>query len=192
MKPENETDRAVAFVRDFIRADLETDVARNMTDAAEYSRRLQALKEFFASDVSPGHPLVISTELDDDVRTALEAQARGLKPRVLFKIKRWLHPREGTIYQAYLSSTAPSKTKGYFESLLVKGHDGRFRIVGRYSVCRACFASGKHGGKRCPDCYAPGWDYREGLKLKTFGKAQETQRFEPPTNTAFLPEYEAD
>jgi hypothetical protein len=191
MDAKTELEGLLAFLRDYISADHETEVARyTERDQKEYLTRIRHLEQFFVN-VSTGLSASLP-EFDDEERAIFTAKAARLVPRSLFKVKKWQHPREGVLYQAYLGSPTPAKQKGYLTSVLVKKVRGDFKIVGRYAVCLACFATGRHGGKRCPDCSAPGWDYREGLKLKTFGKLQETLRLEAPTNPAFLSEYESD
>jgi hypothetical protein len=187
-----EMDELLAFLRGYVAADHEVDVAQyTERDPKEFLPRIRRLEQFFAEGVSTGISASLP-EFDDEERAIFTAKAARLVPRSLFKVKKWEHPREGVLYQAYLGSPTPAKQKGYLTSVLVKKVRGDFKIVGRYAVCLACFATGRHGGKRCPDCSAPGWDYREGLKLKTFGKLQETLRLEAPTNPAFLSEYESD
>lgn len=189
--PAADMDRVVGFVREYIAADLEAERAGGV-DNDEYLRRLQALKAFHDKGVGPGQPLVLSDELSQAEREQLAMQASKLRPRPFFKLKRWKHREQGILYQAYLGSSTPSKKKGYYESVLVKDVGGTLAIIARHSVCGACFATGLHAGKRCPDCEAPGWRYVEGLNLTSFGEPEVTLRFEAPTNTTFLPEYESD
>jgi hypothetical protein len=187
-----DTARVIAFLREFMAADLEVEKAYANTDRANYPRLLGRLKGFFACGAGPGHSLLVSDNARQDIRDALAEQALTLVPQILFKLKRWEHAVEGTLYQAYVSTSAPSKKKGYFQSLLVKDLQGRLAIVARYAVCRACSATGQHAGKRCPDCELPGWQYLDGLKLTDLGTPSGVVRFEAPTNTMFLVEYESD
>lgn len=188
----NDFDAIVAWLRRYVAADHETEVAQYVEhDQQKYVALIRNLERFFSGEVSTGLGASLPT-LDDDDRELLRAQAHELIPRAIFKVKRREHPREGVLYQAYLGSPIPARQNGYHQSLLVKPMAGQFTIVARYAACLACFTTGLYDGKRCPDCSAPGWDYREGLNLKSFGNAQATRHLKAPTNPAFLPEYESD
>lgn len=188
----DDLDAVVAWLHSYVAADHETEVARYVEhDQQTYVALIRNLERFFTGEVSTGLGASLPT-FDDDDRELFRAKADRLIPRAIFKVKRWEHPREGVLYQAYLGSSTPARQNGYHQSLLVKPMAGEFTIVARYAVCRSCFATGQYDGKRCPDCSAPGWDHREGLNLKSFGDAQATRHLEAPTNPAFLPEYESD
>jgi len=191
METKAQFEKLLTFVHAYVSSDYETEVASYTEhDQDAYLKRIRHLEQFFAG-VSIGHSASL-LEFNDKERRLFTAEAARLIPRSIFKIKQWRHPSEGVLYQVYLGSSTPTKTKGYGQSFLIRRADGGFKIVARYAVCRACYGTGKHDGKRCPQCYAPGWDYIEGLKLKSFGDLQETLRLEAPTNLKFLPEYESD
>jgi hypothetical protein len=188
----NDLDAVVAWLRSYVAADHETEFAQYVEhDQQKYVALIRNLERFFSDEVSTGLDASLPA-LNDDDRALFRAQADTLIPRAIFKIKRWKHPQEGVLYQAYMGSPIPARQNGYHQSLLVKPMEGQFTIVARYTACLACFATGLYDGKRCPDCSAPGWDYREGLNLKSFGNAQATRHLQVPTNPAFLPEYESD
>lgn len=187
--------RLLKFIDDFIKADFETDYESNFFDQKNYSIKLNNLKKFFSKDISPGHQSVLTSPdvLEEEEKTIFQEQARRLVPRILFKIKKWEHPKEGNLYQVYLSSTQNTDEKTYFQSLIAKETKGKFYFVGRYSICYTCYATGIHNGKPCPDCSGRGWEFREGLKLKTLGGGkQEIFRYQAPERLEFNKEYESD
>jgi hypothetical protein len=188
----NDFDAVVTWLHSYVAADHETEVARYVEhDQQRYLALIRNLERFFSNGVSTGLGASLPA-LDEDDRELFRAKASRLIPHVIFKVKRWEHPREGVLYQVYLGSPDPAKQNGYHESLLVKPTAGHFTIIASYTACLACFTTGLYAGKRCPDCSAPGWDYLEGLNLKSFGDAQATRHLQAPTNPAFLPEYESD
>jgi hypothetical protein len=191
MNDSTEMDMIVAFLQRYVAADHEADVGQYLDrDPAEFRSRTRRLEDFF-EDARTGIATSLP-EFDDEDREIFRDTAQSLVTRRVFKVKRWIHPVHGSLYQGYIGSPAPAATSGYLVSLVIKKISGDFKIVGRYAACLACFATGQYDGKRCPDCSAPGWDFREGLNLTSFGDAQETSHLEAPTNPAFLPEYESD
>jgi hypothetical protein len=181
------------FLRSYVTASYETEVARyTEQDPKVFLPRIRRLEQFFAKGVSTGISASLPKYDDEDERAMFTAKAARLVRGAIFKIKQWKHPREGVLYQAYLGSTTPAKHTGYLESLWVKKQDDELKIVGRYTVCRSCFATGQHGGARCPDCNGLGWNYLEGLKLTSFGTPEQTLRIEAPSFPPYLPEYNSD
>jgi hypothetical protein len=187
-----EMEALLALLRTYVIASHETEVALyTERDPNAFLPRIRRLEQFFANGVSAG----ISASLpkfDDEERAIFTSKAARLVPPPIFKVKRWNHPREGIFYQAYLGSSTPAKRTSYFESLLARKQGDGLKIVARYTVCLACFSTGQHGGTRCPDCDALGWNYLEGLKLTSFGAPEETRHIEAPTLPAFVPEYDSD
>ena len=183
------------FIDDFIKADFETEYESNFFDQTKYAVKFNKLKTFFSKEISPGHQYVLTSLdlLDDDEKKIFQEQAKSIIPRTFFKIKKWEHAKEGTLYQVYLSNTTNSAEKGYFQSLIAKEVKGKFYFTGRYSICYACYATGVHNDKSCPDCSGRGWEYREGLKLKKLGdKKQEVFKYQAPGRKEFMKEYESN
>ena len=183
----------LGFLRSYVTASHETEVARyTEQDPKAFLPRIRRLEQFFANGVSTGISASLPKFDDEDERALFTAQAAQLVPPAIFKIKQWNHPREGVLYQAYLDSSTPAKHTGYFESLLIRKQGDELKIVGRYTVCFACFATGQYDGSRCPDCSGLGWNYLEGVKLTSFGTLEQTLRIQAPSFPSFIPEYNSD
>jgi hypothetical protein len=85
-----------------------------------------------------------------------------------------------------------AKYTGYGESKLVAPLDGELKIVGAYTPDLACFATGQHAGKPCPDCRGLGWKHLDGLKVTSFGTPEQTLRLRAPSLAQYAAEYERD
>jgi hypothetical protein len=192
LAPSGDLDAAIEWLHEYVSADFKAQRARFLEpDAQQYSLLARHLQDFFSSDVPSGLSIG-RPELDEETLAVFKAQAANARTRPIFKVLQFKHTRHGILYQAYVASPTASIRTGYFESLLVTKIEGDFKIVGRYLACSACFATGNQAGKRCPDCSAKGWDFRQGLRLKVFGKLLDFRRLQAPTNPNYLTEFDSD
>jgi hypothetical protein len=185
-------DAAVEFIRDFITAENAALHAQYTEhNQAAFDKKLDRLKEFYADDVAPD----VNDPGERDAAFFKESAESldSVKPRLLFQVKRYEHPKLGDVYRAYVSNNTRSGKKSlYFANLYVAGKGKERKIIANYVLCRNCAGLGKVDGKKCPECKGDGWLWAGGTHMPKLDKPVEVHKLHAPDKPEHLAEYEAE
>ena len=185
-------DAIVEFIRDFISAEnaaLYAQYAERSQTA--FLKKLDHLRTFYAEGVAPdvNDPGKRDAAFFKECAESLDE----VKPRLLFQVKHYEHPKLGDLYRAYVSNnTRSGKRSLYFANIYVAGKGKERRIIANYVLCRDCAGLGKVDGKKCPECKGAGWLKAGGAQIPKLDKPVEVRKFLAPDKPEHLIEYEAE
>lgn len=127
-----------------------------------------------------------------------ESQLASLKPRTLFQIRLFKHPKLKVIAACYVSSShIYLKGTGYYDCFFIAKYADGIKIFSEYHLCTDCSGRGEteDGQFTCRTCRCDGWQHRQGMKFRSFrtpGKLQSIDRFNAPQNPKYKTLHEKD
>ncbi len=167
-------EKAISFIQAFIQHEHEGLIALYCErDKEAFKARKATVSQYYA----PGITTMIDRPFkaaDDWFKDRAEAE-RLLRPRKLFQIKHYRHPKYGDLFRCYVSDTHP-RSDSYFSCLYVADVEGKLKIISRYNV----------------DYDTNGWINRGGATITNPGKLIAVRKFLVPSNPEHLKEYESE
>lgn len=186
-------DEVTLFIQNFIFAEHEAKVAAS-TERNDIIRiqKAEAALQYF--DPSTGIDLTFAWERTPDEESIERSKqtVERMRPRILFQVKQYKHPKLGILYRAYVSTPYTYNTS-YSDSIyLTITAEYGFKIISKYAYCMDCEGTGKKGDNLCYMCKGSGWEYAGGMELDTLGDLISVHKFKAPTDPASLKDYEAE
>jgi len=185
------------FIKDFIHKENQARRAKYLEPSAT-----DALAKIHEANAAYENPIVSTgitrtSDLSPDEIKKYAATGNGYKPRSLFRISAYTHPKYGTLYYCIVGASTPDTPTAYAEAFVVgrttaaisiegdKLKGSHLRILAQYRLCDDCNGAG------CGQCGDTGWTHKLGLKISAPGKPAGNRLIERPGNATHQADWDS-